>query len=65
MKDKQKRKKRIQFITSKIKEMQKKRTFLTAPDMVVVESDEDEAPAENPLVDVFASQPADIFDEYT
>lgn len=38
-----KRKKRIQFITTKIKEMQKKRTFMTAPEMMVEESDEDES----------------------
>lgn len=40
--DKAKRKQRIQFITSKIKEMQKQRVFMTAPDMLVVESDEEE-----------------------
>jgi len=41
IKAKMKRKKRIHFITSKIKEMQKKRTFMTAPDMFVEESDEE------------------------
>ena len=61
--DKKKRKKRIQFITSKIKDMQKKRTFLTAPDMVVLESDE-EAPEKPPPIDLYTAQSTDIFDEY-
>ncbi len=42
VKAKAKRKQRIQFITSKIKEMQRQRVFMTAPDMLVLDDDEEE-----------------------
>lgn len=59
---KERRKKRIQFITGKIKQMQKQRTFMTAPNVVVVqdpesEEDEDEEPQEEP-------EKKDLLEEY-
>lgn len=42
--------------------MQKKRTFMTAPDMMVEESEEEEQP-EKP-VDLFQQPKPDIFEEY-
>eukprot|EP00347_Sterkiella_histriomuscorum_P000856 403374257 len=65
IKDKMKRKKRIHFITSKIKEMQKKRTFMTAPEMMVEESDgEEQQHQPPPPVDVYQQPKQDIFDEF-
>lgn len=40
--EKAKRRQRIQFITGKIKEMQRQRVFMTAPDTLVVDEDEDD-----------------------
>ncbi|CDW83066.1 UNKNOWN [Stylonychia lemnae] len=62
IKAKMKRKKRIQFITGKIKEMQKKKTFMTAPDMYVEESEE-EVEQPPPPEDLYQPK-QDIFDEF-
>ena len=46
--------------------MQKKRTFMTAPDMMMVDDDEESEGEQQPppVIDVFQPK-QDIFDEYT
>jgi hypothetical protein len=57
-----KRKKRIKYITQRINDMKKKRTFMTAPDMVVEEEDIEEPPPKEEEPDIFEEYNAMLMD---
>ena len=51
------------FITSKIKEMQRKRTFMTAPD-AFIDDEEDCQPPPPKKQEIIEEEEPDILDEY-